>query len=200
MKIKRIVTGMLEENGYIIYDKEGGEAWIIDPGENPRKFIKAIKELELVVKGILLTHHHSDHTGAVGALSGEFDCPVAIHWGDEAMYKKPVDRLLSHGDVLALGEESLTVLHTPGHTEGGVCFYCEKSRLAFTGDTIFNVDLGRTDLKDGDESKMEDSILNIISKWENDIMIYPGHGDPCNMKFVRKSNSEYLAITGENAK
>ncbi|MBQ9931303.1 MAG: MBL fold metallo-hydrolase [Firmicutes bacterium] len=194
MKIKRIVTGMLEENGYIIYDKEGGESWVVDPGENPRKFIKKIQELDLTVKGILLTHHHSDHTGAVGGLRDQFDCPVYIHWGDEAMYKKPVDKLLSHGDTLALGEEVLTVLHTPGHTEGSVCFYAEKSRVSFTGDTIFNVDLGRTDLKDGDPYMMETSIRDIISKWENDFTIYPGHGDPANMKFVRSKNQEFLDL------
>ena len=79
-------------------------------------------------------------------------------------------------------------------SKGGVCFYSEQSKLAFTGDTIFNVDLGRTDLADGSPSDMENSIRNIINLWSNEITIYPGHGDSCNMKYVRKYDQEFLDI------
>ncbi|QAT43210.1 MBL fold metallo-hydrolase [Aminipila luticellarii] len=196
MKIKRIVGGNLESNGYILFQREGGSCFVIDPGYNADQFVKQIKELHLKTKGILLTHHHYDHTGAVERLRELEGCPVYMHWGDLDMYKAHVDTVLEHGMKLDLDGEEIMVLHTPGHTEGGVCFYSEKSRLVFTGDTIFNVDLGRTDLKDGSEHKMKESIKNVVNKWENDIQIYPGHGDSCNMKFVRKYNREFLDIIG----
>ena len=98
---------------------------------------------------------------------------------------------LEDGEIFLLDEEEIRVIHTPGHTHGGVCYYSEKSKAVFTGDTVFNVDLGRTDLSDGSEKEMQDSIRNIISLWGNDMIIYPGHGDACTMKYVRKNNKEF---------
>lgn len=197
MKIKRLIGGSLESNGYIIYDKEGGDCYIIDPGYNGEKFIHQIEELGLGLKGILLTHHHYDHVGAVAKIKDINGCPVYLHKDDCDQYKKPVDVMMEAGDILMLGEEVIHVIHTPGHTRGGVCYYSEKSKLAFTGDTIFNVDLGRTDLEDGSPKEMEDSIRNIINEWSNEISIYPGHGDSCTMKFVRKHNQEFLDIVNK---
>lgn len=194
MKIKRIIGGNLESNGYIIYDKAGGECYIIDPGYTPEKYIKFVRETDLIPKGILLTHHHYDHVGGVTKIRDTFDCPVMLHKDDLDMYKEDVDRVLEDGEYLFFDEEKLKVIHTPGHTEGGVCYYSEKDKIAFTGDTIFNVDLGRTDLKDGSETKMEETVKNILDKWSNEITIYPGHGDSCNMKFVRRYNLEFLDI------
>jgi glyoxylase-like metal-dependent hydrolase (beta-lactamase superfamily II) len=147
--------------------------------------------------GILLTHHHYDHVGGVQKIKASADCPVYIHKDDADAYKGTADVLLSGGERIALPGEDLLVLHTPGHTRGGVCFHSEKSKVCFTGDTIFNVDLGRTDLGDGSAADMERSIRETVSKWPNDTVIYPGHGDPCNMKFVRVHNGEYLDIMGE---
>lgn len=194
MKIKRFIGGTLESNGYVIYQNVKGSCFIIDPGYNPNVFIEFINYRSLDVKGILLTHHHYDHVGAVEKLKAVFDCPVYLHRNDCDMYKNQVDVYMEDGDVIELEGENIKVLNTPGHTRGSVCFYSDKSRLAFTGDTIFNVDLGRTDLEDGSEAEMHNSILNIIDKWENDIMIYPGHGDHCNMKTVRQINREFLQI------
>lgn len=194
MKIKRLIGGCLESNGYIIYDKEGGECYIIDPGYNSEKFIHQVEELSLEPKGILLTHHHYDHVGAVAKIKDITGCPIYLHKDDCDQYKKPVDVMLEDGDKLMLSDEVINVIHTPGHTKGGVCYYSEKSKLAFTGDTIFNVDLGRTDLEDGSPKEMEDSIRNIINGWTNEIIIHPGHGDPCTMKFVRMHNQEFLDI------
>ena len=108
---------------------------------------------------------------------------------------------LKDGDILELGDgteriEKLEIIHTPGHTKGGICIMCPQSKVCFTGDTIFNVDLGRTDLEDGSDSDMAASI-SIINKWPNDITIYPGHGDPATMKTVRKINLEFLEFLGE---
>ena len=194
MKIKRLVGGNLESNGYLIYDSEKGSCYVIDPGYEPKRYIKELDRMDLRVLAILLTHHHYDHVGAVAGIVQKYDCPVFLHREDCDMYGKTVDRPLEHDERFFLGEEEIRVLHTPGHTRGSVCFYSEKSKLAFTGDTIFNVDLGRTDLTDGSAAQMEESIRTVISKWGNDITIYPGHGDPATMKYVRSHNREYLDI------
>ena len=200
MKIQRFTGGILESNGYVIYQNEGQTSYIIDPGYNPKVFMDYIKKHELKLSGILLTHHHYDHTGAVERIQKEYGCPVYMHRRDCDMYRKPVDVYMEDGDVLDLDGEKLVVVHTPGHTGGSVCFFSSKSRLAFTGDTIFNVDLSRTDLEDGSEEEMRHSIRDVIDKWDNDIMIYPGHGDGCTMKKVRKINKEYNDIIQEEVK
>lgn len=194
MKIQRFTGGILESNGYVLYQNEGQTCYIIDPGYNSKVYLDYLKKNELKLEGILLTHHHYDHTGAVDRLKTELDCPVYLHRADCDMYKKPVDVYMEDGDVIDIGGEKLVVISTPGHTKGSVCFFSAKSRIAFTGDTIFNVDLGRTDLEDGSEEEMRHSIIDIIDKWDNDIMIYPGHGDGCTMKKVRKINREFNDI------
>ncbi len=198
MKFKRFIGGMLESNGYVLYQQEGGEAFLIDPGYNSKVFIEYINEHNFKLKGILLTHHHYDHVGVAERVKAAFDCPIYIHKDDCDIYTRATksypDVYLEDGDVLDLEGEEIKVIHTPGHTRGSVCFMSEKSKVCFTGDTIFNVDLGRTDLEDGSESQMRDSILNIIDKWPNDIMIHPGHGDGCTMKKVRQINTEFLDI------
>lgn len=194
MKIKRIVGGTLESNGYIIFLHKDGPCYIIDPGYNPKKFIDYIEENSLIPKGIILTHHHSDHVGAVDGIKSRFDCEIMMHIDDIDIYKKTVDRPLVNGDKLFLEDEELTVLHTPGHTKGSICIYSAKSKVVFTGDTIFDTDLGRTDLKDGSEKEMKESIIKVVDKWDNDITIYPGHDDGCTMKCVRKNNYEFLTL------
>lgn len=197
MKIKRYIGGMLESNGYVIYQREEGSCYVIDPGYTAKNFAGFIEENRLNLQGILLTHHHYDHMGAVEKLRAIYPCPVYMHRADMDRYKGMVDHPLEDGDVIMLEDEAIQVIHTPGHTAGGVCFFSEKSKLAFTGDTIFNVDLGRTDLEDGSESDMIRSCREIIDTWSNEIYIYPGHGDGCSMKKVRSINQEFLDIVGE---
>ena len=110
------------------------------------------------------------------------------------MYGNKVDVYMEDSDIIDLDGVQLEVIHTPGHTRGSVCIFDGKDRVCFTGDTIFNVDLGRTDLEDGSEEQMIRSITEIIDRWPNDIMIYPGHGDGCTMKKVRKINREFTDI------
>jgi len=197
MNIKRFIGGTLESNGYVIYQKEGAGCLVIDPGYNPGKFIRYINEMGLTLDGILLTHCHHDHVGGVANIKEAFDCPVYLHRGDMDQYKGPVDIPLEGGEEIPLGGERIKVIHTPGHTAGGICYYSEKSKLAFTGDTIFNVDLGRTDLEGGSEERMTATCRDIINQWSNEIFIYPGHGDGCTMKQVREINREFLALAGD---
>ena len=198
MKIKRYVGGTLESNGYILFQKDGTHCYIIDPGYQPKKFIQYIKEQNLQLDGIILTHLHHDHTGAAEAISDALDCPIFMHEDDAFIYRGRVDQRLRHGDTFDLEGETLTVLHTPGHTRGSICIYSEKSKVCFTGDTIFDTDLGRTDLDGGSEADMKRSIQQVVDQWENQITIYPGHDGSCNMKFVRAHNPEFLALRDGN--
>lgn len=192
LKIKKIIGGSLEANGYVIYHNDNGEAFIIDPGYNAKRFTDFAKEHNLKIKGILLTHNHYDHVGAVEKLRGDINSPVYMHRADLPGYGGEVDEVLEGGETLLLDSEKINVIHTPGHSRGGVCYFCPESKLVFTGDTIFNIDIGRTDLKgDGEPYVMKDTMNNIVNKWKNDITIYPGHGDSANMKFVRANNREF---------
>jgi len=194
MKIERLVGGSLESNGYVIYDRERGECFVIDPGYNGERFLRIIEDLKLKMNGILLTHHHYDHVGGVEKIKAATGCPVFIHRADADPYKKHADVLLEHGDTLKLGDEEIKVLHTPGHTKGSVCFYSEQSKVAFTGDTVFNVEVGRVDLEGGSLDEMANSVRNIINLWSDEIVIYPGHGDSCSMKYVRQNNPEFRYV------
>ena len=194
MKIKRFMCGPILEDGYIIYHQDGGGCYIIDPGYQPKGYLDYLRDHSLTCRGILLTHHHDDHTGAVDTLADALECPVFMHELDTYRYRGRVDHALSDGDIIDLDGEDIKVLLTPGHTRGSVCFYSEKSKVCFTGDTIFDTDLGRTDLSDGSEKEMIASIRNVVSRWGNDIHIYPGHEGDATMKQVRKYNTEYLAI------
>lgn len=194
MKIKRLIGGSLESNGYIIYNAEGGNCYVIDPGYDGKRYIGELDKMKLKILGILLTHHHYDHVDAVMDIVNRYGCPVYLHAEDCDMYGKNVDVKLDDGDILKLDDQEIQVLHTPGHTKGGVCYYNDRHKVAFTGDTIFNVDLGRTDLKDGSPKQMENTIRNVISQWTDDTTIYPGHGDPATMKYVKNNNREYMDL------
>ncbi|MCQ2545222.1 MAG: MBL fold metallo-hydrolase [Clostridia bacterium] len=194
MEIKRFIEGILEANCYIIRDaKADSDCFIIDPGYSPKKIIKYIKSENLNPLGIVLTHHHYDHSGAAEKVAKELDLQIMIHSQDADQFPA-AERLLQDGDVLALGKDKLVVFHTPGHTRGGICLFSKRSSICFTGDTVFNVDLGRTDLEDGSEEEMKASIRNVVDKWGNEVTIYPGHGDPASMKYVRKNNQEFIDI------
>ncbi|MCI6011280.1 MAG: MBL fold metallo-hydrolase [Firmicutes bacterium] len=193
MKITRFIGGSLESNGYVIRTSGGTGCYIIDPGYEPQKFIEFVEKEGLHPLGILLTHHHHDHVGAAARVADVLGCPVMMHEIDAAVYKGNVDRLLTGGDHLDLDGETLQILHTPGHTAGSICILSEKSRVVFSGDTIFDTDLGRTDLSDGSPADMIRSCRQVISRWTNDYTVYPGHDESATMKQIRIYNREFLA-------
>ncbi|MBB6217113.1 glyoxylase-like metal-dependent hydrolase (beta-lactamase superfamily II) [Anaerosolibacter carboniphilus] len=210
MKFERFVVGMLESNSYIIYDEHTLDTFVIDPGDESQTLFKYIEKNALRVKAIILTHYHYDHIGAVDDIKKKYNCPVYIHKKDAlglktpeinhsiGGYRKPVaitaDKLVSDGDQIQAGEVILEVIHTPGHTHGSMCLKVKNENIIFTGDTIFDDDLGRTDLEDGSEDEMKRSIVNKIAKWADDIVIYPGHADHATMAYVRKKNIEFLSM------
>ncbi|MDR1796566.1 MAG: MBL fold metallo-hydrolase [Clostridiales Family XIII bacterium] len=191
MRIERFIEGSLEANGYIIWQQDGGPAFIIDPGYAAARYQDFVKQHALKPAAILLTHTHSDHSGKAAILADAFGCPIQAHREELDYYKGRVDELLEGGEALDLGDEEIRVFHTPGHTAGGLCFYSEKSSVAFTGDTIFNVDLGYTHFPGGSAARMKRSLREVVDKWGNGITIYPGHGDPATMKTVREINAEF---------
>lgn len=194
MEVKRFIGGILESNGYVIYQDRGMSCYVIDPGYNPKRFIKFIEENQLKMKGVILTHLHHDHVGGADRVADYFDCPIYMGEDDALVYKGHVDVRLKDGDTLDLDGETLKILHTPGHTKGGICILSEKSKVVFTGDTIFDTDLGRSDLEGGSEEDMKWTMRNVVDKWPNDYYIYPGHDTGATMKQVRKYNKEFLAL------
>jgi len=194
MKIKRFINGSMLNNCYVLYQKDSGACYIIDPGFNPRRIEEFVGEHSLEPKGILLTHLHRDHTGASDVLRDALDCSVFMHEDDAFIYRGKVDARIKDGDSFDLEGERLAVIHTPGHTQGSICLYTEKSRACFTGDTVFDTDLGRTDLAGGSEAEMRESVRKLDSLLGNDVYIWPGHEEGCSMKYVREKNQEFIAL------
>ena len=193
MKIKRFVGGSLESNCYIIRTTNGGSCFIIDPGYEPQRIIDFVKKEGLTAQGVLLTHHHHDHVGAAAKVADALQCPVMIHEIDAYYYKGRIDHHLCDGEELVLDGEVIRVINTPGHTRGSVCFLSEKSKVVFSGDTIFDTDLGRTDLIDGSPAEMLRSCRDIINLWSNEYTVYPGHDTHATMKQIRVYNTEFLS-------
>ncbi len=188
MNIKTIVDRMYGTNSYIVCDEQNGVCAVIDPAA-PNIAAK-VRETGLVPKFVLLTHGHFDHISGLDAFLAEYNVPVYIHENDAEMlsdgYKnasaiflgayfvtsvKPM--LLMDGDELPLGSLRFTVVHTPGHTRGGVCYFLGDA--VFTGDTVFAFDRGRTDLYGGDEQTIVKTIENLKPALSGKT-IYPGHG------------------------
>lgn len=163
MEIKRIIVGLLEENCYIITKNK--QSIIIDPGDDADKIIKACVGKNIV--GVLITHHHFDHIGALGKIESYFNiqennCPNNFGW-------EKID--------------------TPGHTKDSVCYYFKDEKVLFSGDFLFLNSIGRTDLETGSDDDMQKS-LEKISTYDDDIIIYPGHGESTILGY-EKNNFKY---------
>ncbi|CAH2213647.1 MBL fold metallo-hydrolase [Tepidibacter aestuarii] len=210
MILKRFVVGKISTNAYIIHDKHTLDAAVIDPGDNSKILIDYINRNNLKLNHIILTHHHYDHIGAVKDLKKQYNSDVLIHKKDLKGLKNPsinlskkantkqisidADKILSNGSVINIGNIPLEVIHTPGHTKGGISLKAEHQNTIFTGDTLFNDGIGRLDLPGGSEEDMINTIKNIVSKWDDSIIIYPGHGNWDTMKNIRARNEEYKYI------
>ncbi|MEA2476860.1 MAG: hypothetical protein QOC87_1059 [Actinomycetota bacterium] len=169
--VRKIEVGDLENNTYIIECPETHDAFIVDGSFEAKKIVEASNGANIVA--ILQTHGHYDHVQALAALKENFDVPVLAHDGDE--YPVPIDRILSDGERLELGKRTVTVLHTPGHTPGSVCFVSGSHLIS--GDTLFPGGPGNTW---GDRGAFEQIIGSIESKLfvlDDATAVYPGHGD-----------------------
>lgn len=212
MKVEKIAT-CIDTNSYIIYDEDTNETIIIDPGSDYKKIARFIDENKLKPKEVVLTHHHYDHIGAVEDLKELYNCVVSIHKNDvqglkdpkinlsKKGLKKPIsikpDKILLDKSVIRIGNLKLRVIHTPGHTQGSICLKVNNEDVVFTGDTVFKDGVGRWDLVGGDERKMKSTLINKVNKWEDKIIIYPGHGDLASIEFVKRENKEFISINSK---
>ncbi len=202
MEIIPLIVGALEVNCYIVGDKEKNEWAVIDPGGDPEKILGVIKEKNVRVKFIINTHGHPDHTGADSKIKQETGAPIYIHKADATFTTgifnqlarltgingssfKP-DHFLEDGDTLSLGDISLKVLHTPGHTRGGICLFFNN--VLFCGDTLFAGSIGRTDLPGGSLPTLLKSIREKLFSLPDDVVVYPGHGPQTTLGEEKRSN------------
>lgn len=189
MIIKTIVVGPLQVNCFVISDEISKDAIVVDPGDEPEIILDYIADAGLSIAYIVCTHGHFDHVGAVPELKNETDAPVLIHsdeieiygaakdmaafWGYELEPLPDPDVLLNEGDVLKAGNLSFEVIHTPGHSPGGLCLYIPG--LVITGDTLFAGSVGRTDFYGGDINKLKMSFRKLMSLPDN-TRVLCGHG------------------------
>ena len=209
MKINHYVVGMVQTNCYIVINDESKECFIIDPGASGKQLAEKIKQDSLTPVAVLLTHGHFDHVAAAEDLAKEFDIKIYAHeaeadtlhdsqknvsWMIGCKESYDADVFLKDEEVITLAGFAIKVLHTPGHTEGGCCYYVADENVVFTGDTLFAQSVGRTDFPGGSMSQIVRSIqeklmtLNEAGNLETDIMVYPGHNDPTTIETERMEN------------
>lgn len=200
-------VGNLLTNCYIVGCEETKEAAVIDPGGDPGQILKVLGKNELILKKIINTHGHIDHIEGNRRLKDETGAEIVIHEADAPMLTSagknlslfsglmlnspPADTQVREGDVISVGNTvSFRVLHTPGHTPGGISLVLEvgDKTLLFVGDTLFQGSIGRTDFPGGSYKQLIDSINQKLMVFPDETQVYPGHGPFTNVAFERKHN------------
>lgn len=202
MILETVCVGQMQANCYILASRENSSAIIIDPGEEERKIRRVLDKHNLRPAFIVNTHGHIDHIGS----DDKFQLTVYIHRDDEALLKDPglnlshfllsaysvksPLKLLEDKENIELEDIRLRVIHTPGHTPGGICLLLEKpeNKILFTGDTLFSGSIGRTDFPGADERQLIKSIKDKLFPLSSDTLIYPGHGPSSTIGEEKKNN------------
>jgi len=207
MILKHFTAGELETNNYLVICEETREAALIDAGGNYEKTVRLLKENNANLKYILHTHGHFDHVQGDWELQKNFDVKILIHKDDESLAKSlkqqlmmfgmksaespKIDGFLEDNQIIEVGKLKLKVIHTPGHTQGGVCFLVDKS--LFSGDTLFADSVGRTDLPGGSYEALGNSIKNKLFTLDEDIIVYSGHGSSTTIGYEKQNNPYFGA-------
>jgi hydroxyacylglutathione hydrolase len=217
IRIRTFSGGTLAENSYLLACDESRFAVAIDPGASSSSMARAIKEDELSLEAILLTHAHLDHVEGVPAIRQVApDAPIYLHPGDRRLYEgvdaqarafnlplvgplPAPDRELAHGDELTLAGCRLEVRHAPGHAPGHVIFYSREDGVAFVGDLVFQGAIGRADLVGGDFRQLMDSITSQILTLSDNTRLYPGHGPETTVGWERRTNPFLVGRYGEDS-
>jgi hydroxyacylglutathione hydrolase len=205
MILKQLEVGPYMSNCYIVGSEKTKDGMIVDPGAEAGRILKEVQEAGLSIKIIVVTHMHADHIGALAEVKEATKVPFAVHeaeasknyvdgasamlgamTGRPASYFPTVDKRLKDGDKLDIGDLHFTVLHTPGHSPGGICL--SGPGVVFCGDTLFNFSIGRTDFPGGDYDQIIDSIQKKIMVLPNETKVYCGHGPATTVGFERKGN------------
>jgi hydroxyacylglutathione hydrolase len=171
MIIKQLDIGYMDNFCYIVGCEKSRKALVIDPGHDVDQIVSTAEKLALVIETIVNTHAHGDHTAGNAELKSLTGAKIMIHALDAAGYPA-ADVLLENENTLQLGEITFDVIHTPGHTPGGICLHAQGN--LFTGDTLFVGDSGRTDLSGGDRPTLGRSIRRLM-QLPDDTIIWPGH-------------------------
>jgi len=202
MKYETLVVGALETNCYLVYCEETRDGAVVDPGADAEKIFKAIERAGIRPVILINTHGHIDHIGANKDIKDKYGISLIIHEKDKEMLAmgqqselsiilgakespKP-DEFLNEGDDIKIGNSSLKVIHTPGHSQGSVCLLGEDFLLA--GDTLFKMGVGRTDLPGGSWEELERSIRSRIFTLPEDITVLPGHGPSTTVGREKNAN------------
>ena len=201
MIIKLLVVGPLASNCYIVGDEATNEGVIVDPADEAEIILQSVAEFGLTIRSIILTHGHPDHIAALKEVKEATGAEIAVHTGDSEYHRQqalaltfgfhcpsppPPDRLLKDGDSLDVGELRFKVIHTPGHTPGGICLFGHG--VLFSGDTLFNRGIGRYDLPGGDYAQLMNSLQATLMALPDETIVYPGHGPKTTIGAERRDN------------
>lgn len=204
MTVKMFHAGPLGTNCYLLSNEETKEAVIVDPGGCPANLKEEVRRDGLAVQAILLTHAHFDHIMGIGdALAAFGKMPVYVHEQDMPMLRDPEQNLsagygmdfryteaepVTDGQILSLMGLEFAVIHTPGHTPGGVCYYVESEGILFSGDTLFQGSVGRTDFPGGSSSQLIRSVREKLFLLPDDTRVCPGHMETTAIWYEKTHN------------
>ncbi len=203
LQTETLVLGTIMTNCYLALNSETKELLIVDPADEADRIIQKIGELQAKPAAILLSHGHFDHIGASDALRKQYDIPVCALDEERQVlerqtynlsaaygrgYTVKADRFFHDGETVELAGFSVRVLHTPGHTAGGVCYYIEAERTLFSGDTLFCESVGRTDFPTGSMGALHDSLHRKLFLLPDETLVLPGHGGPSTIGYEKQYN------------
>ncbi|MEA3406851.1 MAG: MBL fold metallo-hydrolase [Chloroflexota bacterium] len=204
MLLERLVVGKLQTNCYIVGCERTNDAMVIDPGDEAERVLQSVRSAGLEVTDIFLTHFHFDHILAAETLHKETKATLHIHKREANLLTHPppifrtfspevphglkADNLLHNGDALSVGKLSIRVLHTPGHSPGGISLWIPEENAVFCGDTLFREGLGRSDLPGGDHQTLIKNIRDKLLTLPEETQVYPGHGAPTTIAHEMRHN------------